>query len=194
MSVHSVWAAPIPTSFLKKRRNAQPSQTLQSPKLLVFSAPTPSALNNMVSNFREHLRVTPTINLADAAFTLQTGRRAFDWRHAFVCEDRDEALRLLDPAMRPAPLAASQVDPKIVFMFTGQGSQYPGMGADLYRKEPLFKSVVDECLELARPHVEMDLREILWPESDQENSPLSITPPSLNHYYSSSNMRWRGFG
>ena len=145
------------------------SQTSQLPRLLVFSARSPSALDSIVSNFREHLRASPTINLADAAFTLQTGRRAFDLRHTFICEDRDEALRLLDPATRPALSRSEQVPSKIVFMFTGQGSQYSGMGADLYRKEPQFKRVIDECLELTRPHVEMDLREILWAGPDQAN-------------------------
>ncbi len=137
------------------------SRVSRTPKLLTFSAATPSALGSMLSNFYEHLRVNPTLDLADAAFTLQTGRRAFELRQAIVCDDRDEALRLLDPAMRPAAMRCGEAPPKIVFMFTGQGAQYAGMGSELYSKEPLFKDVVDECLELVRPYVDEDFRQAL---------------------------------
>ncbi len=156
--------------ILEEAPEAQASEPSQLPKLLVFSARTPSALDSIVSNFREHLRASPALDLADAAFTLQTGRSALELRQAFVCEDRDEALRMLDPAARPAPSCSEPVPSKMVFMFTGQGSQYAGMGADLYRKEPLFKNVVDECLEEIRPHVERDLRGILWVGSGQADS------------------------
>jgi len=156
--------------ILEEAPEAQASEPSQLPKLLVFSAGRPSALDSIVSNFREHLRASPALDLADAAFTLQTGRRALELRQAFVCEDRDEALRMLDPAARSAPSRSEPVPSKVVFMFTGQGSQYAGMGADLYRKEPLFKNVVDECLEEIRPHVERDLRGILWVGSGQADS------------------------
>ena len=161
--------------ILEEAPEAQASEPSQLPKLLVFSARTPSALDSIVSNFREHLRASPTLDLADAAFTLQTGRSPLELRQAFVCEDRDEALRILDPAARPAPSRSEPVPSKMVFMFTGQGSQYAGMGADLYRKEPLFKNVVDECLEEIRPHVERDLRGILWVGSCADSSTINQT-------------------
>jgi amino acid adenylation domain-containing protein len=146
------------------------SRASQLPKLLVFSAATPAALDRALSNFREHLRVNPALDLGNASYTLQTGRHAFDVRQALVCEDGEEALRLLDPATRPAASHREQAASKIVFMFTGQGSQYAGMGAELYRREPLFRNIVDECLEKIRPFVDVDLRKILWPGPEDANS------------------------
>jgi len=108
------------------------------PQVFVFSARTPAALNNVVANFREHLRAHPDISLADAAFTLQMGRRHLDTRFAIV----DEVLNA------PVTASVATVPPKIVFMFTGQGAQYAGMGAELYRQEPEFARVVDECRDL----------------------------------------------
>ena len=48
-------------------------------------------------------------------------------------------------------------------MFTGQGSQYPGMGAGLYEHEPVFRYHVDECAELLKPHLGCDLRDVIYP-------------------------------
>ena len=153
---------------LEESPERPPTGQTRSPKLLVFSAATPSALQRVIGNFRESLRLDPTIGLADAAFTLQEGRQALAFRYACVCEDREEALRLLDPATPAEPSRSEQVAPKIAFMFTGQGAQYPGMGAELARQEPLFARIVDECLELIRPHMETDLRGILWAEPDAQ--------------------------
>ncbi|MCG3148783.1 MAG: D-alanine--poly(phosphoribitol) ligase subunit 1 [Verrucomicrobiae bacterium] len=107
------------------------------PQVFVFSARTPAALNKVVANFREHLRAHPEISLADAAFTLQMGRRHLDTRFAVV----DDVLSA------PVTASVATVPPKIVFMFTGQGAQYAGMGAELYREEREFARVVDECRE-----------------------------------------------
>jgi amino acid adenylation domain-containing protein len=153
------------------------------PQLLVFSAGTPAALDASIANVREHLRANPALDLAEVAYTLQRGRHAFELRQTFVGENSAESLQLLDPAARPPATRSPQSVPKIVFMFTGQGSQYAGMGAELYRSEAEFRRCIDECLELIRPHVDADLRTILWAQSGQQDAGLinqtAYTQPAL---------------
>ncbi|MDX2939093.1 beta-ketoacyl synthase N-terminal-like domain-containing protein [Streptomyces ipomoeae] len=65
------------------------------PHVLVFSARSEAAVEEAVRRLRERLAERPDLDLADVAYTLQTGRTAFAHRRAYVCADRDEALRAL---------------------------------------------------------------------------------------------------
>lgn len=70
-----------------------------SPQLLVLSARTEATLAGMCRNFAVHLRDHPEQDLADVAFTLQTGRRIFEHRRAIICCSREEAIQLLESAV-----------------------------------------------------------------------------------------------
>ena len=59
-------------------------------------------------------------------------------------------------------------NPAIVFLFGGQGTQYVNMGLNLYRDEPLFRAIVDDCCEYLKPHLGGDLRELLFPKPGDE--------------------------
>ena len=134
--------------------------------VLVLSAKTAPALEAMTSNLVDHLKLNPELNLADAAYTLQTGRGAFGHRRMLVCHDRDTALAALE-ARDPGRLFTSvcqRADPAVAFMFTGQGAQYVNMGFDLYQVEAAFREQVDRCAELLRPHLKLDLRHVLYPD------------------------------
>ncbi|RCG26200.1 acyltransferase domain-containing protein [Sphaerisporangium album] len=102
--------------------------------------------------------------LADVAYTLQVGRTAFAHRRAVVCRDRAGAVAALEPSggAVPPPPDHHETPPPVVFMFPGQGSQHPGMGARLYRTEPVFREAMDECAELLRPHLGRDVREVAF--------------------------------
>ncbi len=61
-------------------------------------------------------------------------------------------------------------DRPVVFLFTGQGSQYPDMGRGLYESEPTFRGEVDRCCELLGPHLGLDLRDLLFPDPADEEA------------------------
>ena len=67
--------------------------------------------------------------------------------------------------------ATPSTSPPVVFLFSGQGSQYPNMGADLYASEPVFRDCLDRCAEQFRPHLGLDLREILYPSAQNPALP-----------------------
>jgi len=141
--------------------------------LLMLSAKSGSALEAATSNLAGYLDRNPGANLADVAFTLQAGRRAFDHRRITVCRDQGDAratLRTLD-RQRVFTSLHDDVDRPVVFMFSGQGSQYVNMGLDLYQAEGEFREQVDLCSEILGPALGVDLRDVMYPdEAKREDS------------------------
>lgn len=141
-------------------------------QLLPLSARSDSALDALAESLAQHLESMPPAQFADAAFTLQTGRRAMSQRRFVVAASPQEAARLL---RQPNPLRCGRRrcerrQPPVVFMFGGQGTQYVHMGDNLYRDEPLFRAVVDNCCELLKPHLGRDLRDLLYPRPGDEQA------------------------
>ena len=153
----------------------------------MLSAKTATALDAMTANLADHLKQTPGINIADVAYTLQTGRRAFYHRRMLVCEDLDQAVRLLETCDSQhvfTSLSDAKCRP-VVFMFSGQGSQYVNMGLGLYKSELTFRDQVDRCSQILKSELGLDLRTALYPsdrdaeKASQLLSQTYITQPAL---------------
>ncbi|MGW1785340.1 type I polyketide synthase, partial [Streptomyces sp. NPDC002143] len=132
-------------------------------ELLVVSARSEQALDQASDRLAAFLRRERPA-LADAAFTLARGRRAFPYRRT-VCGSDVEAVAAALESRDPAHVTsghAEQSAPHVAFLFSGQGSQYPGMGRGLYASEPVFRSAVDTCAELLEPLLDKDVRDILF--------------------------------
>ncbi|HED66456.1 MAG TPA: SDR family NAD(P)-dependent oxidoreductase [Planctomycetes bacterium] len=137
--------------------------------LLVVSARSEAALEKATANLADALE-SGEIKLADAAFTLQTGRKAFRHRRVVVARDTAsavEALRTLDKRSS-ATGATMQSRRPVTFLFSGQGSQYANMARGLYETEEVFRSELDRCCELAAGPLGLDLRTLLFPDGDVE--------------------------
>ncbi|WP_158941508.1 non-ribosomal peptide synthetase/type I polyketide synthase [Granulicella sp. S190] len=135
----------------------------RSAQLLCVSARSQSALQTAIANLAKFIQAHPEVPLDDIAYTLAVGRKAFDYRAAFVCATAEDAVAKLSSASTQSSKAVSAKRPEIVFLFPGQGSQFAGMGGALYKSEPLYRREVDECSEILRPLLGLDLREILFP-------------------------------
>lgn len=143
-------------------QEARPSRPWQ---LLLLSARTATALNTAEINLAEYLEKSADLNLADAAYTLQVGRKAFDRRCLLVCQNRQEAIAILRNRDQQRLLANTQ-EPgvrTVAFLFSGQGAQYVNMAKGLYQNEPVFREHVDNCAEWLKPLLGMDLRTVLYP-------------------------------
>ncbi|NEP59950.1 MAG: acyltransferase domain-containing protein [Symploca sp. SIO2G7] len=170
---------------LEEAPKVEPSGKSRPWQLLLLSAKTSSALDTATANLSQHLH--SDLNLADVAYTLQVGRRAFKHRRMLVCQDIEDAKNALSPLEQKRVLTQLQ-EPRerpVVFMFSGQGAQYANMAGELYQSEPTFIEQVDRCCELLQPHLELDLRQVLYPSLDQREEAsnqlqqTAITQPAL---------------
>jgi amino acid adenylation domain-containing protein len=138
-------------------------------QLLLLSARTATALEAATDNLARHLDERPGLTaeeLADVAFTLQAGRRAFRHRRAVVCRDAEDARAVL-ASRDPRRILGAVVEPRdlqVAFLFPGLGNHHVAMARDLYRTEPGFRDRVDDCAERLRPLLGVDLREVIWPD------------------------------
>jgi amino acid adenylation domain-containing protein len=120
---------------------------------------------------------TDTSDISDIAFTLQVGRKPFPFRQAVVCAGREDAAEALaDPARRlTSTIRADAPEPRIFFLFPGQGAQYAGMGRELYDTEAGFRETFELAAELLLPHLGADLRRLLYPPPGEEPADLTAT-------------------
>lgn len=156
-------------------------------QLLLLSAKTGTALDAMTTNLALHLEQTTDLALPDVAHTLQVGRQVLDYRRMVVCRNREDAvrnLRTLDPQF-VRTTSQEAVNRDVVFMFSGQGSQYPNMGRQLYEDERVFRDEIDRCAEVLKPHLDRDLRELIYPKDSTTADAghllkqTSLTQPAL---------------
>jgi iturin family lipopeptide synthetase A len=141
-------------------------------QLLALSARTPAALEAATDRLAAHLRAHPGQPLADVAWTLQAGRRAFAHRRVLVAREGEDAAAALE-ARAPDRVAGGRADEAarpVTFLFPGLGSHYAGMGRGLYEAEPVYRAEVDRCAELLRPRLGLDLRDVLYPPGAPEEA------------------------
>jgi amino acid adenylation domain-containing protein len=149
------------------------------PQILPLSARSAAALERAKARLAGHLAAHPGLSLADVAATLQTGRRGFTHRAVVIADSLDQAQSKLNKGAieGPAPQSpqAPQAAPAVVFMFPGQGAQYPGMGEALYRTQPVYRQWIDKGAAVLAPQLGLDIRTLLFSEPAQgEDTPHPI--------------------
>ncbi|MBW7921142.1 MAG: acyltransferase domain-containing protein [Rubellimicrobium sp.] len=151
-------------------------------QIITLSARSKAALDDASARLAAWLRANPEVPLADVAWTLQAGRRAFDRRRVLVAETAGEAAAKLEEA-NPRRVFTHQVAgdaPQPVFMFPGIGAQYAGMARDLYETEPTFRDWMDRGLAVLAGLTDADTRALWLPEpGDEEAADKALLRPSL---------------
>ncbi len=145
---------------------SKPVPTPRPYQLLTWSSRTETSRDAYAQKLATYLTTNPN-SLADAAFTLQTTRPDYAQRWFVVAASAEDTIAQLT-AQNPASGTAGEVravPETVVFMFPGQGAQYPGMGRDLYENEPVFRRAIDDCAALLQPHLDADIRAILYPKT-----------------------------
>ena len=169
-------APPIPASSVATGR-----------QLLTLSAKSPASLEEATGRICDWLATHPDLNLADAAFTLQQGRRAFPYRRVVAAENAQEAIAMLKTgsSMRAPTGKAFEEHASVVFMFPAQGAQHANMGRDLYEREPVFREWMDRCAIYLLPQLGCDLRQLLYPddahfaEASEQLKQTRLTQPAV---------------
>ncbi len=148
---------------------------VERPKhLLTLSAQNEAALIALANAYYSYLKSHPTISIADVCFTANTGRSHFDHRLAVVADSPEQLKEQLSTFVDDGKTVEavkgklqSGKAPKIAFLFTGQGSQYVGMGRVLYQTLPTFRRAIDHCDEILRSYLEKPLLEVLYSLEEQ---------------------------
>ncbi|WP_112309905.1 type I polyketide synthase, partial [Pseudogemmobacter bohemicus] len=149
---------------------------------LVISARSKAALEGQALRLAAHLRAHPDQKLADIAWTLKEGRRAFEKRRVIVAESHDQAAGLLEGANPRLVFNHDHLgdNPEVVFMFPGGGAQFAGMARDLYETEPVFRDWMDRGLAVLEPQLDYDIRALWLPEKGaEEAADQALKKPSV---------------
>jgi acyl transferase domain-containing protein/acyl carrier protein len=137
--------------------------------LLRLSAKTPAALYEMARQLERHIASDHQTPLADICYSANVGRACFPHRMAMLIVNREDArskLAAFASRQETNDVWSRQVErgerPKVAFLFTGQGSQYVGMGQQLYATQPTFRAALDQCNEVLHPYLEFPLHSVLF--------------------------------
>ena len=136
-------------------------------RLILLSAKTENSLVLASENLRNYIKNEPRLNIDDAAYTLQTGRRSFQYRKTVVCSDMKELGEKL--LLHENISQVRSENPPVVFMFSGQGSQYVNMGQELYLTEKTFRDDIDHCFRLLGSILGENCIEVLYPKTPKDN-------------------------
>ncbi|MGW0555834.1 beta-ketoacyl synthase N-terminal-like domain-containing protein [Streptomyces sp. NPDC002926] len=145
---------------------AAPPSALPDTVPVLLSARTGPALRRQAERLLDVVRADPGLPVPDLAAALATTRTAFPRRTAFVVEGRTELERRLRPFAAGEDTAAepdkAPAEASLAIGFTGQGSQYPGMGKELYAAFAVFAEALDSAWAALDPHLDRPLRDVMW--------------------------------
>lgn len=138
--------------------------TRKPAQILSVSAQTKSALESATDNLVRFLETSHDEQLPDVAYTLHTGREQFKHRRSVICYQRHDGLEALTAPDRERVFTGTALQGlKVAFMFPGGGTQYPGMGSELYETEPRFREQIDLCCSLLKNELGYELQTLLYP-------------------------------
>lgn len=154
--------------ILEEAPKEEPSEPSKRPyELITLSAKTASALEKMTDNLLKFAKKNPDANLADIAFTLKLGRRNFNHKRIVACSSVDDLTKKLENMPKQHVLSHFQ-KPKnqpVVFMFPGSG-EYINMCSELYKTEDEFRDNLDDCAEILKSLIGVDIRKVLYPSEE----------------------------
>lgn len=143
--------------------------------LLPLSAESREALVGQAARYAGHIVAHPKDSLLDICFSAATNREHFKHRLAVVGTSREELIKQLQRYASGVKTSSNVGKSKIAFLFTGQGSQYPGMGRQLYDTQPVFRAVIDQCNDLLQHRLDYPLIDVLYSKSTQMKAMLDQT-------------------
>ncbi|MFD6922522.1 type I polyketide synthase [Streptomyces sp. NPDC059944] len=167
----------------------------------LLSARSRQALTDQAARLRDHLSADPSLSAADVSHSLLRTRSLFEHRAVVLADTRHEALEGLallaagaDAARTVRGTATGATGP-VVFVFPGQGSQWPGMGRELYTQSPVFARSIDACARALEPFVDWSLVDVVTgAPSAASLERVDVVQPALFAMMVSLAELWRSLG
>ena len=175
-------------------------------QVLTLTARTATALTELARKYEQFFNEKPDLDLAEVCYSASTGRAHFEHRLTVLAADLPEARERLGQFQRGekhrrirSRRTISSASPGVVFMFTGQGSQYVGMGHELFETQPVFRRELERCAEILRPLLDRPLLELFFGEKEVDHSPhlldeTQYSQPALFALEYALATMWRSWG
>ncbi len=159
-------------------------------RLVPLSAPDPEGLERLTDAWAARLASAAEQDLDALAATACAGRAHFPYRRAVLGATAEQLSAQLD-----SPGKAITRPPRVAFLFSGQGSQYFGMGRDLYENEPVFRERFDACDRILTPMLGASLADLLYYGDDRTAvNETRVTQPALVTLEMSLVALWESWG
>ncbi|MES2203583.1 MAG: type I polyketide synthase, partial [Pseudomonadota bacterium] len=170
--------------------------------LFTLSAKNETSLRLMVQSYKHFLQSNTEASLANICYTATCGRDHFAYRFSVSVNSLKMLEEQLDCFLTQAETSryyygdGAKPPAKIAFLFTGQGSQYLFMGKKLYETQPVFRQALQQCDELLKPHLQLSLLSIIYPDSakDQRIHQTQYTQPALFAFEYALAQLWLSWG
>ncbi|MBD2776534.1 non-ribosomal peptide synthetase/type I polyketide synthase [Iningainema tapete] len=168
--------------------------------LFTISAQSKTALEELAQRFHTHLESHPEIG--DICHSAAIGRSRLPERLAIVADTLPELQQRLAAFTEQKTIDSltfyqrfgGDKQPKVVFLFTGQGACYAGMGDGLYQTQPKFRKYIDRCAEILAPHLEYPLQDVLFGEQTDLLNQTAYAQPAIFALEYAIAMLWRSWG
>lgn len=152
-----------------EKEPTESGESASQPFLLPLSGKNEGAVQQLAARYRETLSLG--VDPADFCWSVASTRRHFEIRAAIAADDRDQLLNSLSALASgsDAPglfVGPARPNPAVAWQFTGQGSQYEGMGRELYESEPVFRKVLDDCAAELAKYREGELIQVMFEDGE----------------------------
>ncbi|HEY9800555.1 MAG TPA: type I polyketide synthase [Leptolyngbyaceae cyanobacterium] len=172
---------------LSSKAQMQAVPTIERPyHLLTLSAKSEQALLELVNRYQTFLQDHPHLTIADICYTANIGRSHFEHLLAVVTQSVSQLNQQLSAIAQGQPSSShyqgsiqTKKPAKIAFLFTGQGSQYVGMGWELYQTQATFRKTLEQCDAILSNYLHKSILEILYPSSWQADPSAYTEDPLL---------------
>ena len=177
-----------------------------SVQILTLTARHTDTLKAQMDRIKEYLQNRPDLSIRDVCYTTNCARAHFNHRLALIVSGREQLLEATEAygageiprGCFTGTVSRSAPEPKISFLFTGQGVQYAGMGCALYDTYPVFKDALERCAKILEGLVEEPLLDVLFPQKDEPRVELlhqtGITQPALFALEYAVSELWKSWG
>ncbi|MBO1055820.1 MAG: amino acid adenylation domain-containing protein [Dolichospermum sp. JUN01] len=178
-----------------------PEIKLQRPShLLTISAHSETGLKELALRFHTRLESHP--EMGDICHSAAIGRSSLPERLAIVADTLTELQQRLAAFAEEKNIDhgifyrrfTGEKYPKIVFLFTGQGACYAGMGNQLYQTQPTFRQYIDQCADILGNYLEFPLQQILFGDRTDLLNQTAYAQPAIFALEYSLAMLWQSWG